>query len=139
MNEAAATTIVRKTRTKDTTPWSSSLLQQVEIDLSTTPPPSRPSKPAGLPYRRPMHGHRHSVDTVAHPLSHLPCFPPGPQGKNKDLNYGGSSASSSSSHDSTTLPPGANPPVSPSVLVRRIHPAPRPEVLTYPKQEGQCL
>jgi hypothetical protein len=84
-----------------------------------------------------MHGRRHSVDTVAHPLSHLPCFPPGPWGKNKDLNYRGSSPSSSSGHDSTTPPPGANLPVSPSVLVRRIHPAPR--VLTYPKQEGQCL
>src|SRR5258706_4308093 len=139
MNEAVATTIVRKTRTKDTTPRSSSLLQQVEIDLSTMPPPLRPSKPASLPYWHPMHGHWHSVDMVAHLLSHLPCFPSGPQGKNKDLNYGGSSPSRSSSHDSTTLLPGTNLPVSPSVLVRRIHPAPRPEVLMYPKQEGQRL
>src|SRR5258706_11272686 len=124
MNEATATTIVRKTRTKDTTPQSSSLLQQVEIDLLTTPPPLRPSKPASLPYRHPMHGHQHSVDMGTHPLSHLPCFPSGPQGENKDLNYRGSSPSSSSSHDSTTLPPGAHPPVSASVLVTRIQAAP---------------
>jgi len=111
---------------KDTTPRSSSLLKQVEIDLSTTPPPPKPSKPAGLPYRRPMHGHRHSVDTVAHPLSHLPRFPSGPQGKNKDLNYRGSSPSSSSGRDSSTPSPGANPPISPSAIVRRTsRPSPR--------------
>lgn len=118
---------------KDTTPRSSSLLKQVEIDLSTTPPPSRSSKPAGLPYRRPMHGHRHSVDTVAHPLSHLPRFPSGPQGKHKDLNYRGSSPSSSSSRDSTTPSPGANPPVSPSALVRRNSSRPSPRGSYVPK------
>ena len=121
---------------KDTTPRSSSLLQQqqVEIDLSTTPPPSRPSKPVGLPYRRPMHGHRHSVDTVAH--SHLPRFPSAPQGKNKDLKYGGSSPSSSSSRDSTTPSPGANPPVSPSALGRRNSSRPSPRGSYVPKAGG---
>jgi hypothetical protein len=118
---------------QDTTPRSSSLLQQVEIDLSTTPPPSRPSKPAGLPYRRPMHGHRHSVDTVAHPLSHLPRFLSGPQGKNKDLNYGGSSPSSSTGRDSSTPSPGANPPVSPSAIVRRTSSRPSPRGSYVPK------
>ena len=118
---------------KDTTPRSSSLLRQVEIDLSTTPPPSRPSKPAGLPYRRPTHGHRHSVDTVAHPLSHFPRFPSGPQGKNKDLNYRGSSPSSSSGRDSSTPSPSANPPVSPSALVKRSSSRPSPRGSYVPK------
>jgi len=109
---------------KETTPRSSSLLKQVEIDLSTTPPPSRPSKTAGLPYRRPTHGHvhRHSVDTVAHPLPLLPRFPSGPQGKNKDMNYRGSSPSGSSGRDSSTPSPGANTPVSPPALVKRNSP-----------------
>lgn len=36
-------------------------VRQADIDLSSTPPKAK----AGLPPRRPMHGHRHSVDTVA--------------------------------------------------------------------------
>ncbi|PVF92803.1 hypothetical protein CPB86DRAFT_877616 [Serendipita vermifera] len=38
--------------------------QPQEIDLSTSPT-SISTEKAGLPMRRPMHGHRHSVDTVA--------------------------------------------------------------------------
>jgi len=118
---------------KDTTPRSSSLLKQVEIDLSTTPPPSRPSKPAGLPYRRPMHGHRHSVDTVVHPLPLLPRFPSGSQGKNKDPNHRGSSPSGSSSRDSSTPSPGASVTVSPSALTKRNSSRPSPRGSYVPK------
>jgi len=119
---------------KDTTPRSSSLPKQVEIDLSTTPPPSKPSKPAGLPYRRPMHGHRHSVDTVAHPLPLLPRFPSGPQAtKNKDLNYRGSSPSSLSGRDSSTPSPGANSSVSSSALMKRNSSRPSPRGSYVPK------
>ena len=111
----------QKDKDKDTTPRSSLLKQVVEIDLSTTPPPSRPSKTAGLPYRRPTHGHghRHSVDTVAHPLPLLPRFPSGPQGKNKDLHYRGASPSGSSGRDSSTPSPGANYPISPPAFVKK--------------------
>ena len=120
---------------KDTTPRSS-LLNQVEIDLSTTPPPSRPSKIAGLPYRRPSmhgHGHRHSVDTLVHPLPLLPRFFSGPQSKNKDLNYRGSSPSGSSGRDSSTPSPGANHPVSPPALVKRNSSRPSPRASYVPK------
>ena len=125
---------------KDTTPRSSSLLKQVEIDLSTTPPPSRPSKPVGIPYRRPMHGHRHSVDTVAHPLPLLPRFPSGSQSKNKDPNHRGSSpsGSGSSSRDSNTPSPGANPSVSPPALLKRNSSRPSPRGSYVPKVGGSA-
>ena len=125
----------QENKDRDTTPRSS-LLNQVEIDLSTTPPPSRPSKIAGLPYRRPSmhgHGHRHSVDTLVHPLPLLPRFPSGPQSKNKDLNYRGSSPSGSSGRDSSTPSPGANHPISPPALVKRNSSRPSPRASYVPK------
>ena len=100
------------------------------------PPPLRPSKPASLPYQCPMHGHWHSVDTVTHPLSHLPCLLSAPQGRNKDLNHRRSSPSGSSSRDSNTPSPGANLPVLPSMLVRRNSSCPLPRGSYVPKAGG---
>lgn len=68
-----------------------------KVDLSTTPPKAK----AGLPMRRPLHGHRHSVDTVSTTNALLPV----PRHSSLNRERDRQPSPSSSRESSTPSPP----------------------------------
>ncbi|KAG8836037.1 hypothetical protein FRC17_010501 [Serendipita sp. 399] len=96
------------------------------VDLTSSPP--RPK--AGLPFRRPLHGHRHSVDTVATTTMLLPIPRNASLSKDRDRQ-----PSPSPSRESTTPSPptgGLRPALSP----RRTSSRASPRASYVPKLNG---
>lgn len=99
---------------------------QGEVDLSSSPP--RPK--AGLPMRRPVHGHRHSVDTVT--TSPMPILIPRHSSLSKERER---QPSPSSSRESTTpSPPGGG--IRPAIAPRRSSSRVSPRGSYVPKING---
>ena len=99
---------------------------QGEVDLSSSPP--RPK--AGLPMRRPVHGHRHSVDTVT--TFPMPILIPRHASLNKERER---QPSPSSSRESTTpSPPGGG--IRPALAPRRSSSRVSPRGSYMPKING---
>ncbi|KIM34115.1 hypothetical protein M408DRAFT_90900 [Serendipita vermifera MAFF 305830] len=97
------------------------------IDLTSTPPPKAK---AGLPMRRPVHGHRHSVDTV----STTPALLPVPRHTSLNRERDGQPSPSSSRESSTPSPPtGAS---RPSLVPKRSTSRPSPRASYVPKLSG---